>query len=456
MLQSPACVATDSALLEDLEHYCESFPQCTFAKLQCLGTPECAPCLDTLGRGDGAAAARQCPASGPTAQTLDKVVSFCVDGDNVVCDFYMQRCGDIPNCYGCLEQLLGSESNVRTITADWSTPVCQMALRDSFAIDYLSNMAVECPRMSQCQSMVANCLFDYRQTCIPCINGTAPPDSPICKNIFQAFDFITACQACPDSVYTINALVFITAVIGGVSTVVCLVVVVALVAHGRDRDAMRDRIVVGLMIANTIYSTANTLPLNALQSDVEDCGRHAMSFDAIRFGRAWWFCGKYGLVSFELLIVGASIRALLRGLSAVPGRVEIVLHLSCCAAAISAFIVFYMLCADINAAGYNVDTENEAITNVYDHTNRDDDLDDETPATIASQKFKDGRQRYDDLVREMLIVWDVLVGLAIVLWTVLRVIHHHALRTLRIEESQAARAEAADEWADTRRSVWNV
>ena len=46
------------------------------------------------------------------------------------------------------------------------------------------------------------------------------------------------------------------------------------------------------MLANAVYSSSNAIPLNALRASIADCGRLAMSFDAIRFGRAWWFCGK--------------------------------------------------------------------------------------------------------------------------------------------------------------------
>jgi hypothetical protein len=132
----------------------------------------------------------------------------------------------------------------------------------------------------------------------------------------------------------------------------CIAVATTVLAHGRDRISMRDRIVVGLMLANAVYSTANTIPLNVLRTGVVDCGRLAMSFDAIRAGRAWWFCGKYGIVSFELLILGTSIRALHRGTSVVPWRAEATLYLACCALAAVAFIVFYVLCASINADGY--------------------------------------------------------------------------------------------------------
>jgi hypothetical protein len=98
---------------------------------------------------------------------------------------------------------------------------------------------------------------------------------------------VQACAPCPASVHNINSIVVATAIVGGASAVACLAVAATIVAHERDRVSMRDRIVVGLMMANAVYSTANTIPLNELRTGVVNCGRMALSFEAIRFGRAW-------------------------------------------------------------------------------------------------------------------------------------------------------------------------
>ena len=258
------------------------------------------------------------------------------------------------------------------------------------------------------------------------------------------------------SVHTTNMIVFATAVVGGVSAAVCLAVATTIVVHGHHCVSMRDRIVVGVMMANAVYSTANAIQLNALRTGVLDCGRLAMSFDTIRFGRAWWFCGKYGLVSFELLILGASIHALYRGISAVPRCAETAMHVTCCAFAALAFAVFYVLCVDINSIGYNAGIESEAYTNTFNHANADDDLDDSEPSAAAALAFTSARDAYDNLVRDMLVAWDVVVVVAVGLWVMLRVLHLHALRALRTEANAAAQAEAADEWRGTRQSVWEA
>ena len=68
--------------------------------------------------------------------------------------------------------------------------------------------------------------------------------------------------------------------------------------------------------------------------------------------------------------------------------------------------------------------------------------------------FQHRRDAYDDLVRDMLVAWDVLVGVAVGICMVLRPLHLHALHALRTEASAALWAEENDVWADTRRGAW--
>jgi hypothetical protein len=458
-LRSPACVATSRSLLNDLANQCEPFPTCTFYKNECTSSPECSLCMATVHVGDGEGAARQCPVSTrPSAVAVNNVVNFCTDNNAAACDFWHQRCADDVNCSACLADMQGNVDSTREIAADWSTAACRRTLQDSVAVSYLNAMTSGCPDISACRLAISNCIIYNGDVCISCLNGSAPPDklTTSCSQLLQQFSYDTACQPCPAAVHTINAVVIATAAVGGTSAAACIAVVATIVAHGRDRVSMRDRIVVGLMMANAVYSTANTIPLNGLSTDVLDCGRMVMSFDAIRFGQAWWFCGKYGLVAFEVFILGASIRALCRGVSVMPPCVEAAIHGACCAMALLAFAVFYTMCAKINADGYNTMTESEEYTNSYNHVSPNDDLDDNEPSIAASVHFKRGRDDYDKLVRDMLIAWSVLGGVVIFLWAVLRMLYRHALRELQIEAAATARAEAADVWVKTRRSAWEA
>jgi hypothetical protein len=458
VLRSPACTATSFYLLIGLQNGCggESFPTCSFYKQQCAASPECAACMGTLGAGDGAEAARQCPGeSALPIRLLANVVNDCLYDSDVACSVWRQRCADNADCATCLGGMSNGDS-LRAIATGWSTDACQRASQDPYTADYLLNIANQCPGISTCRIAVTNCVLGSNDgfTCISCINGSGSADT--CYDVLQSLSLGSQCQPCSNSVHTINVVVFATAMVGAASAAACLVVVATIVAHGRENRAMRDRIIVGLMLANAVYSTANAIPLNALRTGILDCGSLAMSFDAIRFGRAWWFCGKYGLVGFELFILAASIRALVRGVSRVPPRAEAAMHAACCALAALAFAVFYARCASINADGYTLGMESEAYTNAFNHASPNDDLDDDEPSADASATFQRARDAYDSLVRDMLVAWDVLVSVAVGLWVVLRVVHRRALRDLRTETAEAARCEAVDGWADTRRSAWEA
>jgi hypothetical protein len=464
---SSACNATDHNATDQIRitgvvSFCAgTFPTCTYVKQRCALEPECNACLTKVMRGNGSGAALDCPLKSLVdpfhvpGYALSVVVDSCVASDPVACDFWLQRCADNITCANCLADI-GNGDSARAIAADLSTPRCRKALSNkNLANLYLDSITFSCPKISTCRGAVTSCVRIYGDDCIACINGSAPAkQASFCSELSQEFGYDAKCAPCPASVHTINVVVVATSAVGGASASACIAVATTIVAHGRDRVSMRDRIVVGLMLTNAVYSTANAIPLNALRTGVIDCGRLAMSFDVIRLGRALWFCGKYGLVCFELLILGASIRALHRGVSGVPARAEAAMHATCFAAAVCAFAVFYTLCARINAKGYNAKTE--AYTNAYNHAKADDDHDDEAPSGQASSAFQGSRNAYDNLVGNMLLAWDLVVCLAVGLWIVLRVSYVLAQRALRTEAAAAAAAEASDEWRATRRSAWEA
>ena len=69
-------------------------------------------------------------------------------------------------------------------------------------------------------------------------------------------------------------------------------------------------------------------------------------------------------------------------------------------------------------------------------------------------KFERGRESYDNLVREMLMVWDVAVGVAVLLWIVLRLLYYRLQSRLKAQTEDVTRARVHDVWAATRRSAW--
>jgi hypothetical protein len=176
--RSPACTATTPFLLNSMADTClTSFPSCTMHKQRCASSSECASCLATLGAGDGAGAARQCRGSTqPSATVVDSVVDYCINSDAVACDFWRQRCADNVNCGECLDGI-GNGNIARVFAAEWSAPSCQRAMQDFFALHYLYAISRGCPGISKCRNAVTNCLFQYGEPCIACINGLLPANS---------------------------------------------------------------------------------------------------------------------------------------------------------------------------------------------------------------------------------------------------------------------------------------
>eukprot|EP00038_Savillea_parva_P029806 m.73591 g.73591 ORF g.73591 m.73591 type:complete len:1221 (+) comp8848_c0_seq1:376-4038(+) len=467
---SPKCEAIVTGSPYPLDADCVSFPTCSVLKYNCRFRPhsgqnsygpECASCLSTLEAGDGAGAARQC------GNFLNGIVTACSADTSVACSYWKQMCASNSYCSTCL-QAMGNEDSAEAIFNEYSSDACAGAFSKKWtALNYLGNIAHSCTNIGPCRRAVSQCVVDIPVVnpanqqcwCVNCLNlwlnGTDSQD-PCCQNVLPIFHFDDVCRPCPESVLRINTVAHLTAIVGGVSLALCLGVVATIVAHGRDRVSMRERIVIGLMMMNGVYSAANIIPLNTLHTGVNTCGQLVMPFDVIRLGRAWWFFGKYGIVSFELLIVGASIRALVRGQASMPLALEGAMHIACVAVAMLAFGTFYVLCERINATGYNSDTESTSVTNSYNHFGEDDDENDVAPNAAASQRFESGRASYDSLLQDMLLAWNVVVGVVIVLWIVLRLIYHFALRELKALLQTVATAEGQDLWATTRRSAWNA
>lgn len=458
ILASPACEASN---LSPLQHTCIAFPKCSYAKHICQANQSCAACLDTLRSGDGAAAAQQCPAT-PNGRPeaygpLDFVATVCLGNSASGCSYFTQRCTDYADCAGCAATLapISGEDKVELARA-LATPACRRAAADSWARGVMKAVVMSCPNADACKYSLINTWYVAPELLVQCFLGSRPPENGTsCASLFTIYKVSKECRPCPASIATVNNIVLATTAVGGFSCAVCLWVAATIIAHGRHRRATRDRIVLGLMLSNAVYSLANAIPLNLLHDgNHASCGDLALSFTAIRLGRAAWFGSKYGLVAFELLIVGASLWALQALTAGLGRRTEAALHTLCFLVGTAAFVGFYTRCAQINAAGYNAEVERSAFADSFDHLSESDDLNDDSPSVATAAQFEAGRAAYDQLVREMLMVWNFLAGLTVLLWVAVRLFYRRALQQLRKETVETAAAEANDEWAATRRSGW--
>jgi hypothetical protein len=85
-----------------------------------------------------------------------------------------------------------------------------------------------------------------------------------------------------------------------------------------------------------------------------------------------------------------------------------------------------------------------------------DDANDDSPRVAAAIRFGAAHDEFDTLLQTMLQVWMALVCVAIVMWVCVRLAYHRALAEWRDIAAATDKEEQADEWADTRRSVWRA
>ena len=89
--------------------------------------------------------------------------------------------------------------------------------------------------------------------------------------------------------------------------------------------------------------------------------RHlATPLAVIRFGRSWWFAGKYTLVGFEIAVLAASILVLRGGARAVPRGAEVAMFATSALMGVAAFVWFYVAAGEIQDDGFNDATQAEA------------------------------------------------------------------------------------------------
>lgn len=452
ILQTPAC---RNANISRLNRCIGTFPECSVEKIQCGENSDCDHALTTLRRGDGVAAAQHVPWGTPEAWMFARTIVTCTGQSALGCTVFREWCSQVDECKECLASLPNGFDQA-AIARGLSSPACRQ-VHESNTLRLIQAAIRECSGFSTCVRTISACWIFDAEMCLPCVLGTAPESkADACTDFLGEYSMRTLCTPCPASAFSINALVWATAIIGGLSAAVCIWIGVTIVANQRDRTAMRDRVVLGLMIMNTVYSTTNTIPMQQLQtSSLDACGQLTLGANTIRWARTGWFAGKYGLVAFELLIVAASVHALSQAAPIRP-RVEAALHGLCAVVAVTAAAVFYVTCAGINQAGYNRVTEGEAFSDLATHLSADDDVNDDTPSASATDRFDAERDAYDRVVREMLLAWNVLAGGTIVLWAAARVLYSRKVGELRVEEEATTAAEAEDEWRSTRQSGWNA
>jgi hypothetical protein len=251
LLLSPACEQTDPQLLREISSACAAFPACSFAKQQCTG--QCQTCWEHLNRGDAAGARRAaeaCPPPTAAATHINDLAYFCIGPSALGCEFWTARCVSNPTCAACHAALAGG---IRAIARGAIGPKCAPLHTSPDLLRVVTSIVYTCPRFTLCPARVSQCAIESTR-CGECIveYGHSPPQSSSCADLLGSHGVTSSCTACPPEVFMTNDIVLATQVVGVVSVILCIAVVTVILAHGRDQTSMRDRIVIGLMLANAV------------------------------------------------------------------------------------------------------------------------------------------------------------------------------------------------------------
>eukprot|EP00035_Acanthoeca_spectabilis_P015826 m.317844 g.317844 ORF g.317844 m.317844 type:complete len:1135 (+) comp16442_c0_seq2:26-3430(+) len=472
--RSPDCVAS-TGFLANMTISCQ-LAQCSWAKTQCELSTECTDCWNKLRVGDAVGAAKECPSGSVSSELVAQYSEACAAGTHTACVYTQFACQQVRECRECLN-IMGPEVSPFDLAVHWQGAACQQAREPSSRNGKYSVSAIVrgCTSMySNCQIFVAGFLGEFPSNA-SCLTGNASVRNSVgCLAALTTMGLKPTNESsvsgqvcnparCEETLTEVNRLVWITTTIGGISVFACLLVAAAIVAYGHDRVALRDRIVIKLALANAVYSSANVVPMNLVSTDPATCGYHILPPAGIQIGRAVWFCGKYALVGWELMILVTSIHALCTNHRRLRVATEVTLHSLCVLLGAAAFSTFYVLSDGIIRGGYNNTMLSEARAGYYMSIGLipQDDADDDAskpvglPAT-ALATYDKGRANYDELVRVMLLVWDALLGIAILLWVSLRIMYRRTILQWRRQAAAVINAANRDAWRDTRQSAWRA
>lgn len=238
-----------------------------------------------------------------------------------------------------------------------------------------------------------------------------------------------------------NPMAIATILFGLISVVACVGVIIVILAYKKDLHYLRERIILGIMCANVVYSASNLAPAHL--ANPKTCA-YALSLEEAAWTRSVWIWGKYWMVCYEIMIVGTSIVALHFGLSTLPKRIEVMAHLCCFLSGITAFIVFATKMVPNNSQSDSLFDQYVGGYHVYVLI--------DSNATAKDREFQEKMtplfNNYTSFLTWMIRIWLIPLGIALVLWLLSRYMYHRL-----IQFSKSSFEGAQKGWDD---ELWSI
>lgn len=141
-----------------------------------------------------------------------------------------------------------------------------------------------------------------------------------------------------------NAWVYSRFAFGSMGTLVCMVAMADILAHNRDKDDLRHRILLGLFTSNLLYSIANIVPRDIFNAvdDPELCGKNSLALfrehGPATYAKGFWIACSYCVLFYEIYVVWASVFAM-KGIKQ-NKKAEVATHFFCAFTSLVVCIVF--------------------------------------------------------------------------------------------------------------------
>ena len=147
----------------------------------------------------------------------------------------------------------------------------------------------------------------------------------------------------------VNRLAIAICAVGAVGVALCLLSVLHVIGHNRDKRSLAARLVLGMLIGNLIYAVIDTTPIHLRRLSGDLCadrtiGPRHRDTTARCLPTAVMFAGVWITTMYELMMVLVSTYALKTGRGSIPLNHERALHLASIGAGVAALLGFHLRC----------------------------------------------------------------------------------------------------------------
>eukprot|EP00041_Stephanoeca_diplocostata_P032955 m.1075231 g.1075231 ORF g.1075231 m.1075231 type:complete len:445 (+) comp24239_c0_seq1:280-1614(+) len=242
-----------------------------------------------------------------------------------------------------------------------------------------------------------------------------------------------------------NRMAIATCILGGISIFCCTWVCMVILAYRKDMYSVRERIILGLMVANVVFSAANTVPV--WHQNPDTC-YFSVSFIHATWVRGLWFCAKYWIVSYEIMVMGVAVFVLRNGKSL--SRIgENICHTACFVVGILTFTIWGLTAITSSIAADTIAQRRDdcrrtgfcinSTTRLYNETRWKEvhDLDHK-----EYEKVREVRHTLTVFLR----AWLFPLLLVVLLWVVARFSYHKLVRQWHGDFSEARVKWSRDFW----------